>query len=81
MSDIGWHRRLILLVICGALFCCCNSSDLSSANDAVHGKRPFVNISGDIKLGGLVAIYDSGGQVRLPKHKNVRIRILRYNKT
>eukprot|EP00111_Clytia_hemisphaerica_P018610 TCONS_00055036-protein len=33
------------------------------ANDALNGEREYANISGDIKLGALVAIYDAGGQV------------------
>ena len=73
------HHLIILLLYCGIPLSCIYSFEPSSssslpsssfgneppsyANDAVYGKRPYVNISGDIKLGGLVAIYDAGGQV------------------
>ena len=58
------HLTLTLIfIITISVRCNFYNGPLHLANDALYGEREFVNISGDIKLGALVAIYDAGGQV------------------
>ena len=58
------HLTLTLIfTVTSSVRCSFYNGPLLLANDALYGEREFVNISGDIKLGALVAIYDAGGQV------------------